>query len=324
MPKNFDRITQNLFSLGTYSKEITKELRAKFDLSYDESEIGTIKIYRSQENLDKAISLQERIFNNSNPISILDTNELIEKEPQLTDIEDQLIGGMHFPGDETGDAYKFCKHLEDLIRKNGGRILTNTKINKILVNKGKVNCIVTDRAILQTKRVVVCAGSWSRDLLKNIGLNLSVRPVKGYSLTFDTAGLNNKPSHSIVDESIHTAITPFQNRIRVAGTAEFVGFDDSIHQKRVTYLNEMLKNVYPNLYSQIDVDEGKIWHGFRPMSSDGLPFIGKTKIEGLYVNCGQGHLGWTLAMGSASLLADEVQAVQSEIDIKPYLASRSL
>ena len=90
------------------------------------------------------------------------------------------------------------------------------------------------------------------------------------------------------------------------------------------YLNEMLKNVYPNLYSQIDVDEGKIWHGFRPMSSDGLPFIGKTKIEGLYVNCGQGHLGWTLAMGSASLLADEVQAVQSEIDIKPYLASRSL
>ena len=169
-PKNFDRITQNLFSLGTYSKEITKELRAKFDLSYDETEIGTIKIYRSQENLDKAISLQERIFNNSNPISILDTDQLIEKEPQLKDIEDQLIGGMHFPGDETGDAYKFCKHLEDLIRKNGGRILTNTKINKILVNKGKVNCIVTDRAILQTKRVVVCAGSWSRDLLKNMDL----------------------------------------------------------------------------------------------------------------------------------------------------------
>ncbi|MDG2019363.1 MAG: FAD-dependent oxidoreductase [SAR86 cluster bacterium] len=323
-PKNFDRITQNLFLLGTYSKGITKELRAKFELSYDESEIGTIKIYRSQENLDKAISLQERIFNNSNPISILDTDELIEKEPQLKDIEDQLIGGMHFPGDETGDAYKFCKQLEGLIRKNGGRILTNTKINKILVNKRKVNCIVTDRAILQTKRVVVCAGSWSRELLKNIGLNLSVRPVKGYSLTFDTAGLNNNPSHSIVDESIHTAITPFQNRIRVAGTAEFVGFDDSIHQKRVTYLNDMLKNVYPNLYSQIDIDEGKLWHGFRPMSSDGLPFIGKTKIDGLYVNCGQGHLGWTLAMGSASLLADEVQASQSEIDIKPYLATRSL
>ena len=86
----------------------------------------------------------------------------------------------------------------------------------------------------------------------------------------------------------------------------------------------MLKTVYPNLYSQIDLNEGKIWHGFRPMSADGLPFIGKTKITGLYVNCGQGHLGWTLAMGSAHLLADEIQNRESEIDRRPYMASRSL
>lgn len=323
-PKKFDSITKNLFSLGNYSKKLTQDFREKYKISYDETAVGTIKIYREQENLDKAVALQERIFDNSNLSSILDTEQLIKKEPQLKDIGNQLVGGMHFPDDETGDAYKFCKHLEELIRKNGGRILTNTKINKILVNKGKINCIVTDRAILQTNRVIVCAGSWSRDLLKKVRLNLPVRPVKGYSLTLDTAGLNNKPSFSIVDESIHTAITPFQDRIRVAGTAEFVGFDDSIHQKRVTYLNNMLKSVYPNLYSQINHDEGKIWHGFRPMSADGLPLIGKTKIEGLFVNCGQGHLGWTLAMGSANLLADQVQDNKSEIDIKPYLARRSL
>ena len=170
----------------------------------------------------------------------------------------------------------------------------------------------------------MCAGSWSRDLLKQLRLNLPVRPVKGYSLTYETTGLNNKPNYAIVDESIHTAITPFENRIRVAGTAEFVGFDDQIHPKRINYLNSMLENVYPNLFGQIDLNEGKIWHGFRPMSADGLPFIGKTKIEGLFVNCGQGHLGWTLAMGSANLLADEVQNRKSEIDINPYLAKRSL
>jgi len=84
--------------------------------------------------------------------------------------------------------------------------------------------------------VVVCAGSWSQRAFKNINLNLPVRPVKGYSLTYDTTGLNNKPNFAIVDESIHTAITPFENRIRVAGTAEFVGFDDQIHPKRINYL----------------------------------------------------------------------------------------
>ena len=123
---------------------------------------------------------------------------------------------------------------------------------------------------------------------------------------------------------MHNAVTPFQNRIRVAGTAEFVNFEDSIHPKREKYLNKMLESVYPSLYKQIDKTSGKIWHGFRPMSADGLPFIGKTKIDGLFVNCGQGHLGWTLAMGSAELLADQIQDKDSEIDINPYLASRSL
>jgi len=323
-PKRFDFITKNLYELGVYSIDLTKEFRENFNLSYDESDTGTIKIYRNQENLDKAISLQDRIFKGKKNLTLLDTKQLIKREPQLKEIEDQLSGGMFFPDDEIGDAHKFCKNLEDLIRNNGGRILTNTKINKILVNKGKVNCIVTDRAILQTNRVVICAGSWSRDLLRNIRLNLPIRPVKGYSLTYETLGLNNKPNYAIVDEAIHTVITPFENRIRVAGTAEFVGFDDQIHPKRVNYLNNMLENVYPNLFKQIDLDQGKIWHGFRPVSADGLPFIGKTKIEGLFVNCGQGHLGWTLAMGSANLLADEVQNCESVIDINPYLAKRSL
>ena len=160
--------------------------------------------------------------------------------------------------------------------------------------------------------------------MKKVGLNLPVRPVKGYSLTFDTTGLNNVPNISLVDESIHTAVTSFQNRIRVAGTAEFAGYDDAIHPKRIDYLYRMLENIYPSLYSQLEEGEGKIWHGFRPMSADGLPFIGTTKIEGLFVNCGQGHLGWTLAMGSAALLADQLQFKDSEIDRNPYLASRSL
>ena len=322
--KKFDNISRNLFKLGTYSKELTQRVRNDLNLSYDETEIGTIKIYRKQENLEKALKLHKRIFGNSNESEILDTQELVKKEPQLKDIKDQLVGGVYFPEDETGDAYKFCKHLENIIRSNGGRILTNTKINKILVNKGSVNCVITDRAILQTNRVVVCAGSWSRELLKSIQINLPVRPVKGYSLTYDTAGLNNSPNYSVVDESIHTAITPFSNRIRVAGSAEFVGYDDQIHPSRESYLNNMLQNIYPSLYSQIELNDGKLWHGFRPMSADGLPFIGNTRISGLYVNCGQGHLGWTLAMGSATLLADEIQNKESVIDRNPFLASRAI
>ena len=323
-PKRFNEISRNLFELANYSKELTIQFRKKNNATYDESEKGTLKIYRNPESMQKSINQHEKIFSNLDSVKIIKNKDLVDLEPQLKDIQSELSGGLLFSNDEVGDAYKFCKILEEKIRKNGGRILTNTKINKILINKGHVKGIVTDRAILETERLIICSGSWSRELLKQVGLNLPVRPVKGYSLTFDTTGLNNVPNISLVDESIHTAVTSFQNRIRVAGTAEFAGYDDSIHPKRIDYLYRMLESIYPSLYGQLEENEGKVWHGFRPMSADGLPFIGGTKIEGLFVNCGQGHLGWTLAMGSASLLADQVQYKDSKIDISPYLASRSM
>ena len=323
-PKRFNEISRNLFELANYSKNLTVQFRKRNKVTYDESEKGTLKIYRNTESLNKSISQHEKIFSNLDAVKIINKEELIELEPQLKEIQSELSGGLLFSNDEVGDAYKFCKILEERIRNNGGRILTNTNINKILINKGHVKGIVTERAILEAERVVICSGSWSRELLKKVGLNLPVRPVKGYSLTFDTTGLNNVPNISLVDESIHTAVTSFQNRIRVAGTAEFAGYDDAIHPKRIDYLYRMLENIYPSLYSQLEEGEGKIWHGFRPMSADGLPFIGTTKIKGLFVNCGQGHLGWTLAMGSAALLADQLQDKDSEIDRNPYLASRSL
>ena len=183
--------------------------------------------------------------------------------------------------------------------------------------------MVTDRAVLQAKRIVVCAGSWSPTLLKDLNIKIPVKPVKGYSLTYNTAGIENTPKIPIIDEGIHIAITPYQNRIRIAGTAEFVGFNDEVHPKRFNYLNSKLNEVYPSLYSKVKDDEdAEIWFGFRPMSADGLPFIGESKIKGLYLNTGHGHLGWTLAMGSADILADQMVGSETQIDSKPYQANR--
>lgn len=321
--KRFLKISKNCIDLAHYSSSLTKEIREKEGFEYDNKENGTLKVFRSQESLDKSIAIT-KVLDPDTPINVLDSKGVSLAEPQLEPIANQLTGGIFYPEDEIGDAYKFCKLLEELVRSKGGRILVNTDIKKILVHKGKVNGVITDRAVLQTKRVVVAAGSWSRALLKQVGLRLPVRPVKGYSLTLDTAGINQKPELAVVDESIHTVVTPLRNRIRIAGTAEFSGFNDDIHPKRIAYLNEMLRSIYPKLYSQLDLEEGSLWYGFRPMSADGLPFLGKTKIDGLYVNSGQGHLGWTLAMGSASLVADLIVNKPTDIDSSPYLASRSL
>ena len=322
-PSKFERISKDIFSLAKYSKDLTEKMRSLEEFNYEESTDGTLKLFRDSERLQKSIDLSNSIYGESNAIEVLNQKEVIELEPALNKVRKGLVGGIHYRDDEIGDAYKFCKALEEIIRSKGGRILVNSNIKKILLNKRKVNSVVTDRAVLQAKRVIICAGSWSPTLLKEVGIRIPVKPVKGYSLTYNTAGIRNTPKLSVIDESIHIAITPYVNRLRVAGTAEFVGFNDEVHPKRVNYLNSKLNEVYPNIFSKVkDDEEAELWFGFRPMSADGLPFIGESKIKGLYLNTGHGHLGWTLALGSADLIADQIVNAETEIDSKPYLANR--
>ena len=322
-PSRFERISKSIFSLAKYSKDLTEKIRNTEEFSYEESTEGTLKLFRDSERLQKAIDLSNCIYGESNSIEVLNQKQTIELEPALNKVRKGLVGAIHYKDDEVGDAYKFCKSLEEIIRNKGGRILVNTNIKKILLNKHKVNSVVTDRAVLRAKRVVICAGSWSSILVKEVGVRIPIKPVKGYSLTYSTAGIKNIPKISVIDESIHIAITPYKNRIRVAGTAEFVGFNDEVHPRRIAYLNSKLNEVYPSILSKVkDDEEAEIWFGFRPMSADGLPFIGETKVKGLYLNTGHGHLGWTLAMGSANLLADQVVGAETQIDSKPYLVNR--
>ena len=322
-PSRFERISKNIFSLAKYSKDLTENIRKTEEFSYEECIDGTIKIFRNADRLQKAIALSNSIYGESDLVEILNQKQVIDLEPALNRVRKGLVGGIHYKDDETGDAYKFCKALEETIRNKGGRILVNSNIKKILLNKKSVNSVVTDRAVLQAKRVVICAGSWSPILLKELGIKIPVKPVKGYSLTYNTAGIRNTPKLSVIDESIHIAITPYSNRIRVAGTAEFVGFNDEIHPKRFNYLNSKLNEVYPHIFSKVkDDEELDMWFGYRPMSADGLPFIGESKIKGLYINTGHGHLGWTLAMGSAELIADQIIGNETQIDSKPYKANR--
>ena len=322
-PSRFKEISKRIFYLAKHSKELTEKFRIKEGFSYDETINGTIKLFRDPERLQKSIDFSDLIYGESNAINVLNQKEVVELEPALNKTRKGLVGGIHYKDDEVGDSYKFCKALEEIVRKKGGRILVNTNIKKILLNKRKVNSVVTDRAVLQAKRIVVCAGSWSPTLLKELNIKIPVKPVKGYSLTYSTAGIKNTPKIPVIDESIHIAITPYENRIRIAGTAEFVGFNDEVHPKRFNYLNSKLNEVYPSLYSKVkDDEEAEIWFGFRPMSADGLPFIGESKIKGLYLNTGHGHLGWTLAMGSADILADQVVGSETQIDSKPYQLNR--
>jgi len=316
--------TENICKLAQHSLELTKQTREKYGLNYDHSTVGTMKIFRNESSFNKASKNAERLNDQGLTFKVLTNQEVVEQEPLLSDVSSMIPGGIFFPDDETGDAYKFCKELEKVIREKGGRIHVNTEVKRIHFNKRKVNSVVTDRVELKASRVVLTSGSWTSNLLKNTRLNLPVKPVKGYSLTLDTSMLKDTPKMPIIDEGIHTAFTPLGYSLRVAGTAEFAGFNEDIHQKRIDYLYKTLESIYPSISSNLDLDKGSLWYGFRPMSPDGMPYIGPTKISGLFVNTGHGHSGWTLAMGSGDVLADLMIKKQPNIEVKPFLASRAV
>tara|TARA_B100000959_G_scaffold182025_1_gene190339 strand:- start:3301 stop:3741 length:441 start_codon:yes stop_codon:yes gene_type:complete len=130
------------------------------------------------------------------------------------------------------------------------------------------------------------------------------------------------PSLPMLDDAMNVVFTPLGNRLRMVGTAEFAGFDTSIDPVRINRLFEMLEMVFPDIANSINRDDAELWAGLRPMSCDGKPFIGECEIKGLFVNSGQGPLGWTLAMGSANMLADIVSDVATTIDARPFSMNR--
>ncbi len=154
-------------------------------------------------------------------------------------------------------------------------------------------------------------------------MRLPIRPVKGYSLTFDVSHIETRPQVAVIDQAMHAAVNPLGTRLRVAGTAEFTRKPEPIlSQARVDNLYHLLQSTYPDIAAQVKQEDGLAWCGFRPMSVDGKPLNGTSKVEELYINSGHGYRGWTQATGSAAMLADLIDGKAPAIDPTPYHVRR--
>ena len=140
--------TENICKLAQHSLQLTKQIREKYGFNYDHSTVGTMKIFRDESSFSKASKEVERLSDLGLTFKVLTNQEVVDQEPCLSDVSNKISGGIIFPDDETGDAYKFCKELETAIREKGGRIHVNTEVKRIHFNKGAVNSVVTDLSLI--------------------------------------------------------------------------------------------------------------------------------------------------------------------------------
>jgi len=320
-PARHWQATQTNYSLAKYSADLITQWREDLNIKDGCQGLGLLKIFRDEPTFTKARALTNKLQTLGLKAEHLSGDGAAQKEPCLAAISDNIVGAIYYPDDYKADAYAFCQALESEIINLGGEILTDVTAKSLLSERGSVIGVRTETADLLAGTTIIASGAHSTNLLKPLGKQISLRPVKGYSLTFDNIVDTAGPSLPVVDDGLHCAVTPLGQSIRIAGTAEISGFNASMTGEQLAPLLGMLKDIYPDLAKNLSLSDGKIWHGFRPVSADGVPFIGKIK-PGLAVNTGHGHMGWTMSAGSGELLADLLLDVPATMDTHPYNPTR--
>jgi D-amino-acid dehydrogenase len=306
--------------LGLHSLKLMPELRHQTSLQYNHSTVGTLRTFRDLTRLNHAYAAAKQLAAEGLSCRRLTPAEMVKIEPALAPIAAQLAGAIHHEMEENGDAHRFCVELADHDRTTGVEFRFDTEVQSLEARSGRMIAVHTTAGKFIADRYVVAAGSYSTDLLESAGVYLPVQPVKGYSVTFKGAGGPGSLTTPVVDDHLHAVVVPIGNDIRVAGIAEFAGYDRSLSPRRIRNLIGLLNQILP--HERLDLAAAIPWCGLRPVSADGTPIIGQTGVENLLVNTGQGHLGWTLAAGSAHLLADIVSGTTPSLDPTPYALSR--
>lgn len=311
--KNYQVNKSRMLNISNYSRQCLSDLRDNYDIKYEGRQQGTLQVFRNQSQVD-AIEKDMQLLSASNiGFKLLNVEECAEKEPGLALVKNKIVAGLHLPDDETGDCYKFCQQLTDMALKVGVQFKFSVHVNELVQQDDKIIAANTSMGKMTADAFVVALGSYSAQLLKKVDIDLPVYPVKGYSLTLPLVNDDFAPVSTVMDESYKVALTRFNDRIRVAGTAELAGFNLDLSAKRKATIAMVVQDLFPKAG---DISKAEFWTGLRPMTPDGTPIIGKTKISNLYTNTGHGTLGWTMACGSGKLLADIVSGLETDIDTK--------
>ncbi len=312
---NKERMTR----LAEYSRDCLRQLRADTGIQYEQRTLGTLQVFRTDAQLAAARRDTEVLDECGVPYRLItDPEALAEIEPALAHARG-LVGGLHLPGDETGDCQRYTTSLAELARGLGVRFRFGVAIESLQTRGGQLSGVrLAGGEVLDADRYVLALGSYSRALLAPLGLDLPVYPVKGYSLTVPIVDAARAPVSTVMDETYKVALTRFDERIRVGGMAELGGFDLRLNPRR----RETLEMVLGGLFTGGDVARAEFWTGLRPMTPDSTPIVGGTRYANLLLNTGHGTLGWTMAAGSGKLAADLALERQPEISIEGLTLER--
>lgn len=308
---------ERMVRVSEYSRSVFRDLAAETGIGFDGQNRGTLQVFRTDKEVRAAKKDMAVLAEYGVPFRELTAAECTGYEPALA--VGKLAGALHLPNDATGDCRMFAAGLAEHCRADGVRFFFNHAIERFERQGSRIAAVYAGGKRFEADYFVCALGSFSRPAMAELGLDVPVYPVKGYSLTIPVADGSAAPQSTVLDETYKVALTRLGDRIRVGGMAELSGYTVNLPQKRRETLALVADDLFPN---GGHLAEAKFWSGLRPMTPDSTPIIGKTVFDNLLLNTGHGTLGWTMSAGSGKLAADIVSGVPTEIACGDLALSR--
>ncbi len=299
------------------SRQLINDIRDEIGDSFLMEEKGCLMMCREQKSLDHEFHLADDAEKFGLKVERLNKQQVQALEP---DVELNVTGAVLFKDDCHVNPGKFMFALKNNLEKKGVQFQLNTTVTGFEKTGKKVSAIITSKGKYECEELIVATGSWLPAVAKMMGIKLLLQPGKGYSYTYKHVEKNIRYPAILIEG--RCAMTPWANQLRIGGTMEISGINEKILPKRMKGIYDSVKDFYPDL--QIDLPPtDKIWHGLRPVTPDGLPYIGKYKqFENVVIAGGHAMLGVSLATGTGKLVSEIVQRKDPTIDISAFRIER--
>lgn len=316
-PANWRYNIRQLVALGQYSRQCLQALRAETGIQYDQLSRGILHFHTSTAAWRSAQHAVPLMREAGCRLENLSADACVAIEPALSTVRERLAGGTFSPDDESGDAHRFTTGLAAQCSTRGVVFRHGCTIEAITPGAGRriAGLRIRDAAgnaeVLTADAYVVCLGVHSAPLLRPAGIDLRIYPVKGYSVTVPVRDGQRAYTVSLTDDEHKLVFSRLGNQLRIAGTAEFTGYDSTLNPVRCQAILRRTAELFPGA---VEPEQARLWAGLRPATPSNRPCIGGTRYANLHLNTGHGTLGWTQACGAGAAIADLVSGRRPEVE----------
>ena len=299
------------------SQQLYDEIKQKSYFNFHYEKKGLLMLCKSQKYLDSESKLVDTAVSHGLNAKMVTKSDLKKIEPN---IEIDAIGGSYFNCDFHTTPNEFMSEMKKYLKISGVKIIKNTKITDINIKNGIIKNINSFENKIYADEFVLCAGSWSNLLAKKLNLKLLLQAGKGYSINILDKTKITIPA--ILSEA-KVAVTPMNGFTRIAGTMEIAGINKNISKARVDTIVKLSKNYYPDLKIK-STDINNASSGLRPVSPDGLPYIGRSsKCDNLIIATGHAMMGWSMATATGLIVSEILEKKKLSLNIESYSPDRN-